>query len=74
LLYCNICLTYSKNGNQLVLRWPATASAFTLESSTSLTNPNWSTWSTLPTVVNGTNTVTVPASGAPRLFRLRMSY
>lgn len=74
LLYGNTRLASQRDGNQMVLRWPTNALAFTLESSTTLVNPSWSTWPTGPTVVNGTNTVSVPATGLPRYFRLRMPY
>jgi thiol-disulfide isomerase/thioredoxin len=74
LLYGNTCLNCRPSGNQLELCWRKGAVAFTLESSTSMTGGAWSAWPTQPTVANGTNYVTVPGTGAPRFFRLRMSY
>jgi hypothetical protein len=74
LLYCNTCLGCQRSGNQMVFRWPTNALAFTLESANTLTSPTWSAWPTGPTVVNGTNTVQVPMTSAPRYFRLRMPY
>jgi thiol-disulfide isomerase/thioredoxin len=74
LLYGNKCLGCQRSGNQMVFRWPTSALTFTLESANTLTSPSWSTWPTGPTVVNGTNTVQVPMTGAPRYFRLRMPY
>ena len=74
LLYDSSRLTCRMNGNQMVLSWPVKAQTFLLESATSLTSPNWSTWPNAPTVANGTNTVSVPGGGAPRYFRLRMPY
>ncbi len=59
--------------DQLTLRWPANTASFSLESTTSLQNPNWLPWPTLPSVVNGSNTVVVPSSGV-RFFRLNMPY
>jgi thiol-disulfide isomerase/thioredoxin len=74
LLYCNARLTCQRNGNQLTLRWDTNALAFTLESVTSLTNVAWSAWPTAPTVVNGTNTLSVLMTNSSRYFRLRMPY
>jgi hypothetical protein len=74
LLYCNTPLGCQRSGNQMVFRWPTNALAFTLESASGLTSPTWSAWPTGPTVVNGTNTVQVTMTSAPRYFRLRMPY
>lgn len=74
LLYGNTRLESLREGNQVTLRWPATAAPFTLESSSSVANPSWSAWPTLPAVVGGTNTVQVPLVGAGCCFRLRMAY
>jgi thiol-disulfide isomerase/thioredoxin len=74
LLYGNACLGCQRSGNQMVFRWPTNAQTFTLESASMLTHSTWSAWPTGPTVVNGTNTVQVPMTSAPRLFRLRMPY
>lgn len=74
LLYGNTRLACERNGNQMLLRWPVNALAFTLESSTTLINPSWSIWPSGPTVFNGTNTVSVPTTGLARYFRLRMPY
>jgi thiol-disulfide isomerase/thioredoxin len=74
LLYCNTRLACQRSGNQMVFRWPTNALAFTLESANALTSPSWSTWPTGPTVANGTNTLQIPTTNAPRYFRLRMPY
>ena len=39
LLYGNTCLGCQRSGNQMVLRWPTNALAFTLESATTPTSP-----------------------------------
>jgi thiol-disulfide isomerase/thioredoxin len=74
LLFVNTCLGCQRSGSQMLFRWPTNALAFTLESASALTSPTWSVWPTGPTVVNGTNTVQVPMTNAPRYFRLRMPY
>ena len=74
LLYGNTRLACQRSGNQMVLRWPTSALAFTLESATTVPSAAWSTWPTGPTAVNGTNTVSVPTTGSPRYYRLRMPY
>jgi thiol-disulfide isomerase/thioredoxin len=74
LLYRNTCLSCQKNGLGLSVRWATNALPFTLESATNANQPVWSAWPTSPTVVNGTNILQVPSTGAPRYFRLRMSY
>ncbi len=71
LLYSNLRLASQKSGGQTALTWPATAAVFTLESSTTLLNPVWSTWPTPPTLVNGMNTVSISPTGTARYFRLR---
>jgi thiol-disulfide isomerase/thioredoxin len=72
LLYSDTRLAFLRSGNQMTLRWPTNAINFTLQSATSPTNPVWVNWPTTPTVVNGSNTVQVTTTGAPRYFRLRM--
>ena len=74
LLYGNTRLGCQSSGNQLVFSWRTNALAFTLESASNLAAPVWSAWPTVPTVVNGTNTVPVPITNGPRFFRLRMPY
>jgi thiol-disulfide isomerase/thioredoxin len=62
----------SRGNNQLNLCWTTNAGPSTVEWTTNVANPAWSNWATLPTVVNGTNTLQIPTAGAPRYFRLRM--
>lgn len=59
-------LSYSMNGKQLTLTWPATATGFTLESSDDLSG---NSWTAVGGVVN--NQVTVDASLGKRFYRLR---
>jgi thiol-disulfide isomerase/thioredoxin len=74
LLYANKQLCCSRTGNQLNFRWPTHVLDFTIETTTNLLAPNWTVLSVTPNVVNGTNTVLVPMTNAPRYFRLRLSY
>ena len=74
LLYGNARLTCQHNGGQLVICWPTNAITTTLESSSSINNLSWSAWPTMPTLVNGTNTVPVPMTNSARFFRLQMSW
>jgi hypothetical protein len=58
-------ITYQRIGNNLILTWPASAADYTLQSTPSLTNPNWQ-----PVAgVSGT-CVTVTISGGNRFYRL----
>jgi thiol-disulfide isomerase/thioredoxin len=67
-------LTFQNIGNQLTVCWITNVGPSVLESATNFANPVWSEWPVAPTVVNGTNTVSIPATGSPRYFRLRMPY
>jgi thiol-disulfide isomerase/thioredoxin len=73
-LYDSSVLASRLNGSQLLLSWPTQAQAFTLEATTNLAGTNWTAWPTPPTVLDGTNTVSVTAEGSPRYFRLHLSY
>ena len=57
-------------GVNLNLAWPTSASAFTLQATTNLSLPVWETNLPAPIVVNGQNTVTIPASATQQFFRL----
>jgi uncharacterized repeat protein (TIGR03803 family) len=63
-------LTITCSGPNSVLTWPNSATGFTLQSTTNLAAPVWSTVSATPAVVNGLNTVTNPVSGKQQFFRL----
>lgn len=68
-----ISLTIQSLGNtsaSVVLSWPANATALTLQSTTNLASPIWTTVSVAPVIVNGQNTVTNPISGTQQFYRL----
>ena len=60
-------------GGQCLVRWPASASGFVLESTGALsqTNTAWTTITNAPGVVDFLNTVTNDMSGGSRFYRLR---
>jgi formylglycine-generating enzyme required for sulfatase activity len=58
-------------GNKSILFWPATASDYVLQSTTSLASPNWVAVSNVVPVTVGNNiTVTVTNTSLARFFRL----
>jgi uncharacterized repeat protein (TIGR03803 family) len=57
-------------GTNVVLSWPTDATGFTLQSTTNLSSPVWTTNFPAPVVVNSQNTVTNPISGTEQFFRL----
>lgn len=62
-------LEASGSGGNVNLSW-TTAGSFTLQSSPSLSSPNWQPVAATPVVANGTNTVTLPTSNTTLFFRL----
>jgi hypothetical protein len=58
-------------GNQITLKWPANATGFNLQSSTTLVPSNWTAVPGTPTVVDGLNTLTLPATLAQSYYRLK---
>ncbi len=58
-------------GTNVVLTWPASRIAFTLQSTTNLLPAAWNAVFPAPALVNGQNTVTNPISGTQQFFRLR---
>jgi len=63
------------SGQNIILTWLTNYagldySGFTLQSTTNLLSPVWSTNSSAPVVVNGVSTVTNPISGGQEFFRL----
>lgn len=58
-------------GGQITLTWPASASGFNPESTTDLVNGPWTAVSGTPTVVNGQNVLTVPATQSRTFYRLK---
>jgi hypothetical protein len=56
--------------NQPVITWPASLANYEVQSSDSLTSPNWTTVTNSPALVNGQNTVVLTPGGAQKFFRL----
>ena len=63
-------LTIIPSGQSVILTWPTNYTGFTLQSTTNLVSPVWTTNSPAPVVVNGQNTVTNPISGTQQFYRL----
>jgi uncharacterized repeat protein (TIGR03803 family) len=63
-------LTLNRAAANVILTWPTNATGFTLQSTTDLFSPAWTTNLPPPVVVNGQNTVTNPISGGRQFFRL----
>jgi uncharacterized repeat protein (TIGR03803 family) len=63
-------LTFVPSARSLILAWPTNATGFTLQSTTNLVSPVWTTNSPAPIVVNGQYTVTNPIVGTQQFFRL----
>ena len=63
-------LTIAPAAGNVVLSWPTTTIGFTLQSTTNLNSPRWTTNLPAPVVVNEQNTVTNPISGTQQFFRL----
>jgi hypothetical protein len=60
------------SGTNLVISWPSPSPASVVEATGLLWPATWTNTTLTPTVVNGRNTVVVPASGPERYFRLRI--
>jgi hypothetical protein len=67
-------LDIAYSGNNVVLSWPAYLTGFFLQQANEIVTPvnaiNWTTVSTTPVVVNGSNTVSVSIGPANKIFRL----
>lgn len=63
-------LTITAQGPNVVLSWPASATGFDVQTSSSLSPVAWQSAGLTPTVDGDVNKVTVPASGAAQFFRL----
>jgi uncharacterized repeat protein (TIGR03803 family) len=63
-------LTMTFSGTNASLSWPASATGFTLQSTTDLVSRAWSAVPTPPVPVNGQNTVSDPLSSTQRFYRL----
>ena len=55
----------------IILTWPTNAVGFTLQSTTNLVSPVWSTNSPAPVVIGGQNVLTNPLSGPQQFYRLK---
>jgi uncharacterized repeat protein (TIGR03803 family) len=60
--------TITQRGQNIVLAWPA--NGMTLQSTTDLTSPAWTTVTSPAGIVNGQNVLTNPIAGAKQFFRL----
>ena len=63
-------LTIIPSAPNIVLTWPTNFTGFTLQSTTNLASPIWTTNLPAPVMVNGQYTVTNSISGAQQFFRL----
>ena len=64
-------LAIRSSGANVLLTWPTNATGFALQSTTNLLSPvAWTNVSPGPVVINGQNTVTNPASGTNKFYRL----
>jgi hypothetical protein len=68
-------LNTTRGVDNVVVAWPTNYGGFdytgyTLQSTTNLSSPVWTTNSAAPVVVNGQNVVTNPISGTQQYFRL----
>jgi uncharacterized repeat protein (TIGR03803 family) len=63
-------LTMTPFGQNVILTWPTNSTAYTLQSTTNLTSPVWTTNLPAPVIVKGLNSVTNPISGTQQFYRL----
>jgi thiol-disulfide isomerase/thioredoxin len=63
--------TIARNNGNVTIRWPSMATGYVVESSGHPGGGLWSDVGIAPTVVNGENVVTVPASTNAQFFRLK---
>jgi uncharacterized repeat protein (TIGR01451 family) len=64
-------LTVSRQGNSLLLSWPAAANGFVIEASDSLSSPNWTTVTNSQTPSGGQITITISPTQTKKFYRLR---
>jgi hypothetical protein len=57
--------------NQPVITWPAALANYQVQSSDSLTSPDWSAVTNATVLVNGQNTVVLTPAGTQKFFRLQ---
>jgi len=65
-----LALSITSVGDRVVISWPAAATEYQLQSSSTLNPTDWSPVSQAPTVNDGIASVSLPAIGAPTFFRL----
>jgi len=63
-------LTIQREGNNVVIRWPASATGYGLQSSASLSAPNWIPSPTAPVVDGNFLKLTAPIGSGSQFFRL----
>lgn len=63
-------MSLTPSGGNLIVSWPSNATGLTLQSTTNLASPIWTTNLPPPSVVNGQNKVIIPMSGTQQFFRL----
>jgi len=64
-------LKMSRSGQTLSLSWPASATNYILEATTTLPAVSWATVTNTPTVTTNERSVQLPVTGTARFFRLR---
>lgn len=67
-----VSLSASIAGGQITISWPvAGSSGYSLQAASSIKSPStWAAVGITPTIVNGQNQVTIPATNSARFFRL----
>ncbi len=65
-------LSITRFGANVVLSWPGAANTLTLQQTSSLGAPNWTTLSQTQVANNGLVSVTVPVGTGPEFFRLQL--
>lgn len=63
-------LAITSSSRNMILTWPTNSLGFTLQSTTNLVSPLWTTNLPAPVIINGQYTVTNSISGRQRYFRL----
>jgi hypothetical protein len=65
-------LTITPSGANVVISWPAPSTGFFLQQNPVVNNAgSWSSVGQTTNVINGTNSVTIPATGGTLFFRLK---
>jgi len=63
-------MTITSSGKNVILTWPTNATGFTLQSTTNLAWPVWTTNLAAAVVVDSQNTVINPISSTQQFYRL----